>query len=128
MKVSLHGVFRHFGFTWVIFQDITLNLINLNGCPSQHAGASVTIRIQVDLICLASDFTKNASFNTGPRTFEDLSRIGIVTNIPWADPHEISAQWSSLLGALSNLVKVASCIAEVRDAVPPDNCLLNHSY
>jgi len=84
----------------------------------------VTIRLKVDLTFLALDAVQWEGGGPGPRTLEDLARIGVVTNILQADLDKISPQWSSLLTSLGNLVNLAGSIAQVRGITASNNCRL----
>jgi hypothetical protein len=88
---------------------MTLDLHFSEGNVSLHGLGSITIRLKVHFACSA---VSEASIGSGPRTFDDLARIGIVTNLLQSD--RISPQWGSLLASLMNLVNLAGSFAEVR--------------
>ena len=71
--------------------------------PSRSRG-SVTIRLEVDLVLNA---VWKADTSSGPRTFDDLARMGIVTKVSELDLHGVSPQWTSLLTSLKTLVDLA---------------------
>jgi hypothetical protein len=101
----------------IILVDMTMDLRVPGGDVSSRGLGSITIRLKVHL---AWDAISEASLGSGPRTLDDLARIGIVANILQSD--RISPQWGSLLVSLANLVKLAGSFAEVRGTITSTGC------
>jgi len=76
-------------------QDVSDLTINLHG-PGENSSPRTTvwgsITIHIKVVLLGSEAIWDTSTAFGPRTTEDLSRLGIVTNILQADLDRISSQ------------------------------------
>ena len=97
-----------------LFIDIPINLAMPGpNTSSQHRG-SVTVHLKVDPTCLAFPAALESDW-AGPRTVEDLARMGVVTKVLQADLDRLgmSPSWSSLFESLATLVRLAGNIAQV---------------
>ena len=102
---------------YVIFpSDIVIGLHKPGeSTPSQNRG-SITLRLKLDLAFSVYSTALKSDNWTGPRTVEDLSRVGVVTKVLQADLDRfgMSPAWSSLFESLTTLVRFGGLIAEVR--------------
>jgi hypothetical protein len=79
----------------------------------------VTLQLKLDLTFSALPTALESVNWTGPRTVEDLARIGVVTRILQTDLDRfgMSPAWSSLLESLATLVRFGAQIAEVGEMI-----------
>ena len=104
----------------VIFpSDIVISLKKPRQSTSSRDQGSVTLHLKLDLGFSGLSTAFELDNWTGPRTVEDLARIGVVTKVLQADLDRfgMSPAWSSLLESLAILVRFSGRIAEVRSTL-----------
>ena len=103
------------GYSPNLHLDVIIALHKPGGSASARDGGSVTIRLRVDLTFRHFGAAIGTETGSGPRTVEDLARIGIVTTLLQADLDRfgLTPQWSSLLSSLATLVRLAGKVADV---------------
>jgi hypothetical protein len=99
--------------------DIVVSLKKPRQSTSSRHHGSVTLHLKLDLEFWGLSTVFESDNWTGPRTVEDLARIGVVTKVLQADLDRfgMSPAWSSLLESLAILVRFGGRIAEVRSTL-----------